>query len=97
MHDYLEAEQIGQTGNTTCGAAFPSCPVSLYNLFGAEQGSDVNLEEEMEEDGGHLMKLLHKDDHQNSQPNYSDQVVNGIRDLEKENEHLDDSVNRNSI
>ena len=33
LHEYLEAEQIGQSANMTCAAGFPTCPVSLFNLF----------------------------------------------------------------
>lgn len=46
LHDYLEAEQIGQSHNMSCSAEYPSCPVSLYNLFRTynnEQTSDQFL------------------------------------------------------
>ena len=35
LHEYLEAERIGQSYNMnmSCAKAFPECPVSQYNLF----------------------------------------------------------------
>lgn len=50
LHDYLEAEQIGQSSNLTCSAAYSDCPVSLYNLFRARAASDNVLDDD-EDDG----------------------------------------------
>ena len=33
LHEYLEAEHIGQSANMSCAAEFTTCPVSLFNLF----------------------------------------------------------------
>ncbi len=33
LHDYLEAERIGQSNDMSCATEFPTCPVSLYNIF----------------------------------------------------------------
>ncbi|XP_065561391.1 uncharacterized protein LOC136027890 isoform X4 [Artemia franciscana] len=36
LHDYLEAERLGQTeeaSQETCGSYYPKCPMSLFNLF----------------------------------------------------------------
>lgn len=64
LHDYLEAEQIGQSHNMSCSAEYPSCPVSLYNLFRTysnEQASDQFLHDnnvaEDEEDLTHPLDV----------------------------------------
>ena len=40
LHEYLEAERIGQSYNMSCAKEFPECPVSLYNLFRLSGGTD---------------------------------------------------------
>ncbi len=50
MHDYIEAEHIGQSTNTTCGKEFPECPVSLYNLFRAHESSNEIPEDDEREE-----------------------------------------------
>lgn len=33
MHDYLEAERVGQADVKSCYAVYPTCPVSLFNFL----------------------------------------------------------------
>lgn len=33
MHDYLEAERVGQADVTSCSSVYLTCPVSLFNLL----------------------------------------------------------------
>ena len=48
LHEYIEAEQIGQSVNTTCFREYSrKCPISLYNLF---QASSKTSENELDED-----------------------------------------------
>lgn len=51
LHEYLEAEQIGQSQNMSCSNEFPDCPISLYNLFEIYSKTDSSnqLQEEYDE------------------------------------------------
>ncbi|KAI9563741.1 hypothetical protein GHT06_011205 [Daphnia sinensis] len=50
LHDYIEAEQIGQSSNMTCAREFSDCPVSLYNLFRSRGDSNEIVPDEDEDD-----------------------------------------------
>ncbi|XP_046450906.1 uncharacterized protein LOC124198884 [Daphnia pulex] len=50
LHDYIDAEHIGQSHNMTCAGEFRECPVSLYNLFRSDGDSNEIVDDEDDED-----------------------------------------------
>ena len=48
LHEYLEAERVGQSQNLSCSRSYSTCPVSLFNLFRSYGEPDnQHLEEEV--------------------------------------------------
>ena len=33
MHEYLDAQRLGQTDSNSCPKAYPSCPMSFFNMM----------------------------------------------------------------
>ena len=69
LHDYLEAEHIGQSTNMTCSKEYASCPISLYNLFQATHGdsNEIDTEDDHHYQNEKQQSELHHDDHSSTQ------------------------------
>lgn len=95
MHDYLEAEHIGQSSNVTCASAFPKCPISLYNLLGDQEDFDDNLVEDVEQDDeSSLKKSHHYKKHTNiNQPDHYEHLKHAVGELGIDGQFLDESAN----
>ena len=75
LHEYLEAEQIGQSHNMSCSKEFLSCPISLYNLFGLYSDTDSSSDSSNQ--------LVEDDDEVSSSESPKEQLT-----LENENKQL---------
>ena len=87
MHDYIEAEHIGQSHNMTCAGEFPECPVYLYNLFRSDEDSNDIVDDEDEEDENDDVTDVHEDSTGPHSKNKSHEVLD-----HSNQDHLDGHI-----
>lgn len=83
LHEYIDAEQIGQSSNMTCAREFSDCPISLYNLFRSSRGysNEMELDEDEENESsdtvdGEEASELHLENNSNRLVDHSEEVTN---------------------
>lgn len=77
LHEYIDAEHVGQSGNSTCAAEYRECPISLYNLFRTRvDGSGNVLTYEDDEDDD---ESEDDDDYENNELSHNNNSHNDHR------------------
>lgn len=61
LHDYIEAENVGQSHNMTCVGEFRECPVSLFNLFRSDGDSNEISDDEDGQDESSELSDVHEE------------------------------------